>query len=292
MIRSMTGFGRAREVLHGRDISVEIKSVNHRFLETFVRVPRTYSFLEEPIRSAVQQRIARGKVEISVSLDDSQADTGVIRFNRNLFEQYYGALNEVASSYGLPFSPDATLALRLPDVLSASSEETDTDAVWQDVRTVLEAALDAFVAQRECEGARLASDIVGKCGEILSHVDFIESRSGMLVEEYIAKLRKRIEALLGDTKVDEQRLLTETAIMADRLAVDEEIVRLHAHCDALAEMFRSGTSNGKKMDFIIQEMNREINTISSKIGDLDVTRRVIEVKTCIEKIREQVQNIE
>lgn len=292
MIRSMTGFGRAREVLHGRDISVEIKAVNHRFLETFVRVPRAYSFLEEPLRRVVQQRIARGKMEISVSIDDSQATAGVIRFNRNLFEQYYGALKEVASSYDLPFSADATLALRLPDVLSASSEETDTEAVWQDVQTVLEAALDAFVSQRESEGERLAADIVGKCGEILSHVEYIEARSGQLVEEYIAKLRRRIETLLGDTKVDEQRLLTETAIMADRLAVDEEIVRLRAHGDALAEMFRSGASNGKKMDFIIQEMNREINTISSKIGDLDVTRRVIEVKTCIEKIREQVQNIE
>lgn len=292
MIKSMTGYGKARLVTDGRDVTVEIKSVNHRYFEMFARIPRAYMQIEDMIRSYLQTRIVRGKIEVNVSIADNGASVSAVKVNKPLFEAYYAALKDVSETYSLPFDAGAAVALRFPDVIAAEKEDEDVKAVWASVLPALEAATDAFIAQREAEGGRLSKDIQAKCGEIKSNVDFIESRSAQLIGEYEKKLRARIEELLGDVKVDEQRLLTEVAIMADRIAIDEELVRLNSHCKTLADMFADGVSNGKKMDFFIQEMNREANTISSKIGDLEVTARVIEIKTCIEKIREQIQNVE
>jgi len=292
MIKSMTGYGKARLVTDGRDVTVEIKSVNHRYFEMFARIPRAYMQIEDMIRSYLQTRIVRGKIEVNVSIADNGASVSAVKVNKPLFEAYYAALKDVSETYSLPFDAGAAVALRFPDVIAAEKEDEDVKAVWASVLPALEAATDAFIAQREAEGGRLSKDIQAKCTEIKSNVDFIESRSAQLIGEYEKKLRARIEELLGDVKVDEQRLLTEVAIMADRIAIDEELVRLNSHCKTLADMFADGVSNGKKMDFFIQEMNREANTISSKIGDLEVTARVIEIKTCIEKIREQIQNVE
>ena len=279
MIKSMTGYGKARLVTDGRDVTVEIKSVNHRYFEMFARIPRAYMQIEDMIRSYLQTRIVRGKIEVNVSIADNGASVSAVKVNKPLFEAYYAALKDVSETYSLPFDAGAAVALRFPDVIAAEKEDEDVKAVWASVLPAL-------------EGGRLSKDIQAKCAEIKSNVDFIESRSAQLIGEYEKKLRARIEELLGDVKVDEQRLLTEVAIMADRIAIDEELVRLNSHCKTLADMFADGVSNGKKMDFFIQEMNREANTISSKIGDLEVTARVIEIKTCIEKIREQIQNVE
>lgn len=292
MIKSMTGYGRARAAENGFDITVEIKSVNHRYFEMYARIPRAYMQLEDRIRNYLQSRIVRGKLEVNISIDDKSSEINTVKLNKSLFEAYYGALKDVSDTYGLALDNSASVALRFPDVIAAEKDDADIEKIWSSVLPVLTQAADSFIAQRETEGQRLSDDIQGKCKEIKGNVDYIEARSSQLISEYEKKLRARIEELLGDTKVDEQRLLTEVAIMADRLAIDEEIVRLNSHCLTLAEMLEKGVSNGKKMDFIIQEMNRETNTISSKIGDLDVTAKVIEIKTCIEKIREQVQNIE
>lgn len=292
MIKSMTGYGKARAVTDGRDVTVEIKSVNHRYFEMFARIPRAYMQLEDMIRSYLQSRVVRGKIEVNVSIADNGSAVPSVKVNKPLFQAYLAALKDISESYGLPLGADAAVALRFPDVIAAEKEDEDMKSVWASVLPVLEQATDAFIAQREAEGERLSADIRGKCAEIKKNVDLIESRSSELIGEYEKKLRARIEELLCDVKVDGQRLLTEVAIMADRLAIDEELVRLNSHCKTLADMFAEGVSNGKKMDFFIQEMNREANTISSKIGDLEVTSLVIEIKTCIEKIREQIQNVE
>ena len=240
MIKSMTGYGKARLVTDGRDVTVEIKSVNHRYFEMFARIPRAYMQIEDMIRSYLQTRIVRGKIEVNVSIADNGASVSSVKVNKPLFEAYYAALKDVSETYSLPFDAGAAVALRFPDVIAAEKEDEDVKAVWASVLPALEAATDAFIAQREAEGGRLSKDIQAKCAEIKSNVDFIESRSAQLIGEYEKKLRARIEELLGDVKVDEQRLLTEVAIMADRIAIDEELVRLNSHCKTLADMFADG----------------------------------------------------
>ena len=292
MIKSMTGYGRARKLLNNRDITVEIKAVNHRYFEMYARIPRTYMQLEDKIRTNLQQKIVRGKTDVIVNIDDTQSDIRGVKLNENLFEAYYNALKDISQKYNLSLDSSASVALRFPDVLTQTRDETDIEEIWTDVRQVLDEALQDFLHQREAEGARLAQDISGKCAQIENAVKEIEDRIPQIEADYMQKLRARIEELLGDTKIDEQRLLTEVAIMADKLAVDEELVRLRSHTHSLKEMFKNGIAEGKKMDFYIQEMNREINTTTSKIGDIDITKTAIEVKSIIEKIREQVQNIE
>lgn len=292
MICSMTGYGRARVLDAGRDVTVEIKSVNHRYFECFIRIPRSYMQLEDRVRAYLQSRVTRGKLEVAVNIKDEDAQASSVTVNKKLFESYCAALGDVSQSYGLPLELTALTALRLPDVISCSEQESDTEAVWVTVEQALAEALAAFVERRREEGERLGQDILGKCGLINRQVDLIEADAPRINKEYELRLRQRMQELLSDSQVDEQRLLTEVAVMADKTAVDEEVVRLRAHCNALRDMFEEGVPNGKKMDFIIQEMNRETNTICSKIGDLDIKRRAIDIKVCIEKIREQVQNIE
>lgn len=292
MIKSMTGYGRARGVYGNRDITVEIKAVNHRYFEMFARIPRTYMQLEDYIRNYLQQKIVRGKIEVNINIDDSATDIKTIKLNKQLFEQYYNALKEISRDYSLSLDTSASVALRFPDVIAASKDDANIEELWNDILPVLDEALKSFIAQRESEGSRLAADIKNKCVEIEEKAGYIELKIPQIIEDYTKKLRARIENLLDGVEVDEQRLLTEVAIMADKLAVDEEVVRLRSHCESLREMFTEGVSNGKKMDFIVQEMNREINTVSSKIGDIEITRQAIDVKNTIEKIREQIQNIE
>lgn len=292
MIRSMTGYGRAQRVVGSRDITVEIKAVNHRYFEMNARIPRAYLSLEDPIRGELRRLIVRGKVDLNLSVKREEGDDTDVTVNRELLDKYISVLRSAAEEYGLKDDLTASTLLRLPSVVSADTAEEDAAEAWKDIQSVVNEALDAFIAQREAEGKRLADDIVAKCGELTDYAAKVEANLPALMEAYEARLRARMEDFLGDHPVDEGRILTEVAVMADKTAVDEELVRLRSHCTALKEMLENGISNGKKMDFIVQELNREVNTLTSKIGDLEITRMAIEMKSVIEKIREQIQNIE
>ena len=292
MIRSMTGYGRAQVAVEARDITVEIKSVNHRYFELNARMPRAYLSLEDPIRAELRKAIVRGKVDLNLSVSRREGDDANVAVDRALLEQYLNELRSAAEAYGLRDDITASTLLRLPSVVCSESSEEDLSEIWEEILPVLRQALESFVSQREEEGKRLADDIVAKCGELNAFADQVESHLPSLMQAYEARLRTRVEELLDGRPVEEGRILTEVAIMADKTAVDEELVRLRSHTAALKDMLEKGISNGKKMDFIVQELNREVNTLTSKIGDLDVTRIAIEMKSLIEKIREQIQNIE
>lgn len=289
----MTGFGSASAVKDGVTITVEIKSVNHRYLEMNARIPRAYMQLEDNIRTYVSTRIARGKLDINLNLDFSEAEsTKTVSVDRKLLRNYLDELAAVSDEFGLTNDVTASTVLRLPDVVSLSQNESDASEMWLSVKPVLEEAVNSLIVQREAEGKRLYTDIAAKLETIRDRVASINARVPELTNEYCVKLRKRIEKLLGGAEVDEQRLLTEVAIMADKTAIDEEVVRLGSHAAALEEALLAEKPIGKYIDNSIQEMNREVNTISSKIGDLEVTRTVLELKSIIEQIREQIQNIE
>jgi len=292
MIRSMTGFGRAESNQSGRNISVEIRAVNHRYLEFSCRVPRSYGFLEERLKNLVQQSVARGKVDMYVSIEQPQNACVTVSVNHPLVEGYVKALKEIAETYGLSGLPTAESIARLPDVLSVSKEPEDEDSVWNDVMLVAKDAIEAFNAMRAREGERLVEDVRSRLTAILDDVAFVEQRSPETVSEYRSRLESRIRELLGDHEVDEQRLWTETAVFADRIAVAEETVRLRSHIIELEGLFNEKTAVGRRMDFIVQEMNREANTTGSKCLDAEITKHVVNIKSEIEKIREQIQNIE
>ena len=292
MIRSMTGYGRAQCAAQTRDITVEIKSVNHRYFELNARMPRSYLSLEDPIRAELRKLIVRGKVELNLSVSRREGNDTNVTVDRGLLARYLTELRAAAEEFGLKDDLTASSVLRLPSVVSSEGGEEDLAEVWAEVLPVVQEALAAFIAQREDEGRRLADDIVAKCGDLNVFADQVEARLPSLTEAYEQRLRTRVQDLLGEVRVDESRLLTEVAVMADKTAVDEELVRLRSHTATLKDMLEKGISNGKKMDFIVQELNREVNTLTSKIGDLDVTRIAIEMKSLIEKIREQIQNIE
>ncbi len=292
MIRSMTGYGRAQRVVGPRDITVEIKAVNHRYFELNARIPRAYLSLEDPIRAELRRSIVRGKVDLNLTVKREEGEDTDVTVDKELLSKYLTALRTAAEENGLKDDLTASTILRLPSVLSADTAEEDAAEAWKEIQSVVEEAVAAFISQREAEGQRLAEDIIAKCGDLTALAARVESHLPALMEAYETRLRTRMEELLGEHAVDEGRLLTEVAIMADKTAVDEELVRLRSHCTALKDMLEKGVSNGKKMDFIVQELNREVNTLTSKIGDLDITRIAIEMKSLIEKIREQIQNIE
>ena len=292
MIKSMTGFGRARLDNEQYTIQVELKSVNHRYLEISTRVPRQYGFLEEKVKSYLQSRLGRGKVECSVTLEEMNTDAVTVRVNHTLAKAYVAAMKELETTYEVRNDLSATTLSRFSDVLSVHKEAADEEAIWAAVQSVLAEATDHFIAMREREGEKLQADICGRADHILEMVAFVEQRSPETVKEYNEKLKTRIRDLLGDVKVDEQRLLTEAAIYADKVAVDEETVRLRSHIEQLKGMFEETEAVGRKMDFLVQEINREANTIGSKCSDLDITSQVLSIKGEVEKIREQVQNIE
>ena len=292
MARSMTGFGRATVETGNMTVSVELKSVNHRYFELYSRVPRTYGFLDEKIKTYLQGRVSRGKIECSVSIEALDSDDVVVKVNHSLAKAYLSALNEISDTYELKKDIAATTLTRFPDVLSVHKNEADEDAVWSAVLPALAQACDNFIEMREREGEKLKIDILSKADSILSKVAFIEERSPQTVLEYNERLKAKISDLLKDAKVDEQRLLTEAAIFADKVAVDEETVRLRSHVEQLHIMFEENEAIGRKMDFLVQEINRETNTIGSKCSNMDITKCVLDMKAEIEKIREQVQNVE
>ncbi len=293
MIKSMTGYGRAREMLHLRDITVEVRSVNNRYLDCTVKMPRMYAFAEDAIKQCVQQAVSRGKVDVYITVDASAADVAKVTVNRELAGQYAAALQELAQvcgQTGYSVSPE-TLS-RFPDVLTVTKADEDLETVSADLCTVLREALDAYNAMRAVEGKKLAEDISHRLDVILDNTARVEQRSPETVAEYRAKLTARMQEVLQNATVDPQRILTEAAIYADKVAVDEETVRLRSHVSQLRTMLESDEPMGRKMDFLIQEVNRESNTIGSKCSDVAIAQVVVDLKAEVEKMREQVQNVE
>lgn len=292
MIKSMTGFGRAQETVDGMTVTVELKSVNHRYFEFTAKVPRTYGFLEEKLKSFLNARVSRGKMECYVSIENLEESDMEVVVNPSLAKGYVDALRTLSETFGLKEDYSAISIAKFPDVLTLRKAPADEEKIWNAVQKVTELAVERFVTMRETEGEKLRADILSKADTILEHVAFVESRSPKTVREYHEKLRQRMEELLENTQVDEQRLLTEAAIFADKVAVDEETVRLRSHISQLREFLNANEPIGRKLDFLVQEMNRESNTIGSKAQDVEIAKRVIAIKAEVEKIREQVQNIE
>ena len=293
MIKSMTGYGRARETLNRRDITVEVRSVNNRYLDCTVKMPRMYAFAEEAVKQSVQRYVSRGKVDVFVTVDASAADVAKVAVNRELAAQYAVALRELSEVCGptaYKVTPDQLA--RFPDVLTVTKADEDLETVESDLCAVLEKAMAAHGAMRAVEGEKLAEDIENRLTQIEAYTAQVEARSPETVAEYRAKLTARMQEVLQSTTVDEQRILTEAAIYADKVAVDEETVRLRSHVAQLRGMLQSDEPMGRKMDFLIQEVNRESNTIGSKCGDVAIAQVVIGLKAEVEKMREQVQNVE
>lgn len=293
MVKSMTGFGRAQKEIDGMNISVEIKSVNHRGFEFGCKTPRTYGFLDDKLKSLFQSMIARGKVECYVTINALDSDDCTVEVNHSLANGYYNALKELAQRYGLREDISvSSLARCSNDIFVVCKAAADEDAVWEAVKSVATEALQSFIAMRGVEGEKLKADVLSRSEAIIADVEYIEKRSPETVKAYNDKLLERIKNLLGDVNVDEQRLLTEAAIFADKVAVAEETVRLRSHIDQLHQLLACGEPVGRRLDFLAQEMNREANTIGSKAQDVDITKRVLNIKAEVEKIREQIQNIE
>ena len=293
MIKSMTGYGRAREIRNGRDITVEVRSVNNRYLDCTVKMPRIYLFAEDAVKQRVQRAVSRGKVDVFITVDATAADAAKVTVNRPLAEQYAAALGELAELCG-PTAWKATpeVLARFPDVLTVTKADEDLETVSADLCAVLDEALAAYNAMRAVEGRKLAEDIGGRLDAIDRFTGEVEVRSPETVAEYRARLTARMEEVLQSTSIDPQRILTEAAIYADKVAVDEETVRLRSHTAQLRTMLESGEPMGRKMDFLIQEVNRESNTIGSKCSDVAIAEIVVALKAEVEKMREQVQNVE
>ena len=292
MIRSMTGYGRGQQLLHGRSITVEIRSVNHRYFEFSCRTPRGCAFLEDRLKRTLQQAISRGKVEVSLTLQTVESRGGAVAVDHALAGQYLTALRALAAEYDLTDDLTLSTVARLPDLFTVCRGEEDEEELAADVLSVLQEALDRFVAMREAEGERLRADVLSRLLALEEHLAFVEERSPQTVAEYRARLTAKLNELLGGAVADEARILTEAAIVADRLAVDEETVRLHSHIAQLRGILDCAEPVGRKLDFLVQEMNRETNTIGSKCSDTAIAGHVVEMKSEIEKIREQIQNIE
>ena len=292
MIRSMTGYGRGQQLLHGRSITVEIRSVNHRYFEFSCRTPRGCAFLEDRLKRTLQQAISRGKVEVSLTLQTVESRGGAVAVDHALAGQYLTALRALAAEYDLTDDLTLSTVARLPDLFTVCRGEEDEEELAADVLSVLQEALDRFVAMREAEGERLRADVLSRLFTLEEHLAFVEERSPQTVAEYRVRLTAKLNELLGGAVADEARILTEAAIVADRLAVDEETVRLHSHIAQLRGILDCAEPVGRKLDFLVQEMNRETNTIGSKCSDTAIAGHVVEMKSEIEKIREQIQNIE
>lgn len=292
MIKSMTGYGKSEQTIDSLNVTVEIKSVNHRYFEFSARVPREYGFLEEKLKKYCNSLITRGKVECYVSVEDLEEREMEVNVNETLAAGYVKALKELSERFGLKDDISAVTLSRYPDVITLHKASEDEERIWNAVKTVAETAVSKFIEMRETEGCKLRGDILSRADYIIECVEFIEGRSPETVREYNEKLKQRMKELLGDAAVDEQRLLNEAAIYADKIAVDEETVRLRSHISQLREFMNSSEAIGRKLDFLVQEINREANTIGSKAQDVDIAKKVIAIKAEVEKIREQVQNIE
>lgn len=292
MAMSMTSFGRCETTVNGRQITVEMKSVNHRYFEFSCRTTRGYSFLEDKLKKYVAQKVSRGKVDMFVSITESEDSQVDVTINKPLASGYVNAIHTLAKEYDIKDDLTVSVLSRYSDIFQIHKEEQDEEQIFADVTIALDKALDGFISMRKAEGEKLKEDILSRVDTIMSIVSEIEERSPITVEEYRLKLTKRISDMLSSTDIDEQRILTEAAIFADKVAVDEETVRLRSHFEQMKTFFNSNSPIGRKLDFIVQEMNREANTIGSKVTDSILAHKVVDIKAEIEKIREQVQNIE
>lgn len=292
MVLSMTGYGRAEQERGGRDITVEIKSVNSRYFEYTSRMPRSFAFLDDKLKKLVNATISRGKTELALTVVNIGAPEASISVNLDLAKGYLDAIGEMSSALGVENDVTAGTLTRFSDIFTTRKAETDEEQLWADVKAVAEAAVENFVAMRAAEGEKLRADILSRLVYLEQAVGEIEQTSAERVQKYTEKLYAKLKALLEDTNIDEARILTEAAIFADKTAVDEETVRLRSHLSQLEDMLEQGGAVGRKLDFLIQEFNREANTIGSKCSDIEIARYVVDIKAEIEKIREQVQNIE
>lgn len=292
MIKSMTGFGRCEVAENNRKFTVEIKSVNHRYLDVNIKMPKKLNFFESAIRAELKNYISRGKVDLFISYEDYTENHANIRYNRELAAEYRKYLRQMQEEFGLEDDIRVSTLSRYPEVFTMEEQNVDEGELWKELRKAIQGAAESFVQTRVAEGERLREDLLQKLDGMLGLVDFIAERSPRIVQEYRQKLEERVKDLLGDAQVDENRLLTEVTIFADKVCVDEELVRLRSHIETTKATLQEGGSIGRKLDFIAQEMNREANTTLSKSNDLEVSNCAIELKTEIEKVREQIQNIE
>ncbi|MEA4973246.1 MAG: YicC/YloC family endoribonuclease [Candidatus Metalachnospira sp.] len=292
MIKSMTGYGRGENESDNRKFSVEIKSVNHRYNDISIRLPRSMNYLEDKIRKILMKKIMRGKTDVYITFETFSNDDINIKINEPLAKAYCEKLDYLKLYYGLTGDNILDLVAKFPDVITVEKVQEDEDTVWNALLPALEGAIDSFVSMREAEGESLKEDVLKKTEFIEEYVSKIKERAPFVAEDYRKRLTDRLNELLADTNIDEQRILTEVTVFADRACIDEEITRLGSHINQLRDIFCKDESIGRKLDFLIQEMNREANTIASKSNDIRITQITIELKSEIEKIREQIQNIE
>ena len=292
MVKSMTGYGRAVETVNGREFTVELRSVNNRYLDCAVKLPRALSFAEDAVKQAVKGAISRGKVDVFISLRSESAQDVKITLNAPMVEGYIAAMRQMAKDYGIREDISVSLLSRMPDVFTVDKPEVDEEQLLSDLLSVVGKALERFDAMRTAEGKALENDLRSRGETILSLVEQVEDGSGQTVADYRTRLENKLKEVLANTAIDESRILTEAAIFADKVAVDEETVRLRSHLDQMNNMLTTGGAIGRKLDFLLQEMNRESNTIGSKCSDVRLARIVVDIKAELEKIREQTQNIE
>ncbi len=292
MIRSMTGYGRAVETVNGREFTVELRSVNNRYLDCTVKLPRSLSFAEETVKQAVKKAVSRGKVDVFISMKSENADDTTITLNKAVLEGYLAAMRQMVTEFGVQDDISVSTVSRLPEVFSVEKPEVDEEQLQADLMSVVEKALEGYNAMRATEGGALDADLRSRGETILSLVEKVEAGNGQTVVAYRARLYAKLQEVLTNTTIDESRILTEAAIFADKVAVDEETVRLRSHLKQMNTMLDGGGAVGRKLDFLLQEMNREANTIGSKCTDVELARIVVDIKAELEKIREQTQNIE
>ena len=293
MLKSMTGYGRAKTENENREISVEIKSVNHRYLDLNIKVPRLYAYLEDMVKKTLQQSLVRGKVDVYVSIKEKEGSDIRISPNMPVIEGYLNAAKAISERFGLPMEDFGLVdVMKLPDAIAADKEEADVEVISAQVAEVLNAAVCEYNTMRETEGVRLCSDILYRGKLISEYVDFIEKRSPESVEEYREKIAVRMNEILDGSEIAQQKILSEAALFADKVSVTEELVRLRSHLKQLESMVNGKAAVGRKLDFLVQELNREANTTGSKANDYEIAKTVVELKAEIEKIREQIQNLE
>lgn len=292
IIRSMTGYGRAQLIEDGMNITLEVKSVNHRYLEFNSRIPRNYGFLDEKLKSFFMEKVTRGKLECYVSIETVEEPDIIVQANHPLIESYLKAYEEIGKKHLLRNNIKLSDIVRVPEVLTIRKQEADEERIWVAVSVAATEAVEKFIEMREVEGERLKEDVSARLDTILERIDFIDANSSETVKNYHDKLLAKLKEMLEDTHIDEQRILTEAAIFADKISTAEETVRLRSHISQMQEFLQADEAIGKKMDFLVQEMNREANTIGSKCNDVTIARAVVDIKAEIEKIREQIQNIE
>ena len=292
MIKSMTGFGRASYDGTDRSFTIEIKSVNHKFLDINIKTPKNLFSLESRIRKIIQEKIARGKIDILITQSNFKKNDVTAIFNESLCDSYVESLKSIKNPYKMPYNITLSLLLRMPDIITLDEKEEDMESLWEEIEKPLEEALDMLVNMRETEGIKLQGNIAKRCESVKDAVDIIEKREPIIIEDYRKKLTEKVAEVLKDSSVDENRIAEEVALFVDKSSIDEEIVRLKSHISQMKDTLKADEPTGRKLDFLVQEMNRESNTIASKTNDIETIKLVLNIKNDIEKIREQIQNVE